>query len=60
MEPNASKVAVFPEKDVTSQAERIANFVEGLRFEALGPRIRPAAQDPGPRLAGLRYWCARQ
>jgi 2-methylcitrate dehydratase PrpD len=40
MEPNASKVAVFPEKDVTSQAERIANFVEGLRFEALGPETR--------------------
>lgn len=40
MEPNASKVVVFPEKDATSQAERIAKFVEESRFEALGPETR--------------------
>jgi 2-methylcitrate dehydratase len=40
MEPNASKVVVFPEKDATSQAERMAKFVEESRFEALGPETR--------------------
>lgn len=40
IEPNASKVAVFPEKNVTSQVERMAKFVEGARFEALSPETR--------------------
>jgi 2-methylcitrate dehydratase len=40
MDLNESKVAVFPEKDGTSQAERMTKFVEGLRFEALGPETR--------------------
>jgi 2-methylcitrate dehydratase len=40
MEPNASKVVVFPEKDATSQAERMAKFVEESHFEALGPETR--------------------
>jgi hypothetical protein len=31
MEPNAPGVAVFPEKNVTSQAERMANCVRGSR-----------------------------
>jgi len=37
MEPNGSKVAVIPEKDVMSRVERMAEFVERVRFEALGP-----------------------
>lgn len=37
MDPNASNVAVFPDKDVTSQVEQMAKFVERSRFEALGP-----------------------
>jgi len=40
MEPTASKVSVFPAKDVTSQVERMTKFVEGSRFEALGPEAR--------------------
>lgn len=32
-----SNVAVFPEKGVTSQVERIAKFVEEVSFEAIGP-----------------------
>jgi 2-methylcitrate dehydratase len=40
MEPNGSKVVAFPEKDATSQAERMAKFVEQSRFEALGPETR--------------------
>jgi len=40
MELNASKVAAFPEKDVRSQVERMAKFVEGAHFEALGHETR--------------------
>lgn len=40
MGSNALKVAVFPEKDVMSQVERMAEFVSGVRFEDLGPETR--------------------
>jgi 2-methylcitrate dehydratase len=40
MEPNASRIAVFPENDVTSQVEQMAKFVERSRFEALGDVTR--------------------
>ncbi len=40
MEPNPSQVVAFPEKDATSQAERMAKFVEESCFEALGPETR--------------------
>lgn len=40
MEPNGSKVAVFPEKHVRSQVEQMAEFAERARFEALGPETR--------------------
>ena len=40
MEPNDSKVAVFPEEHVMSQAERMAEFVDRACFEALSSETR--------------------